>query len=81
MAGTLFKLEVQPRLPEPLQRLHELAQHLQTSIEQERATQIAAGDAAVGRYHWHETAAATWNALVSAAGCTESEAPAATGAP
>lgn len=25
MAGTLFKLEVQPRLPEPLQRLHELA--------------------------------------------------------
>ena len=31
-----------------------------------RANQIAAGDAAVGRYRWHDTAAATWNALVAA---------------
>ena len=31
-----------------------------------RASQIAAGDAAVGRYRWHDTATATWNALVAA---------------
>ena len=31
-----------------------------------RASQIAAGDAAVGRYRWHDAAAATWNALVAA---------------
>ncbi|AMY10601.1 2-deoxystreptamine glucosyltransferase [Luteitalea pratensis] len=31
-----------------------------------RASQIAAGDAAVGRYRWHDAAAATWEALMAA---------------
>ncbi len=33
-----------------------------------RAAQIAAGDAAVGRYRWQQTARATWDAIVTAAG-------------
>ena len=32
-----------------------------------RAAQIAAGDATVGRYRWHDAALATWDALMAAA--------------
>jgi glycosyltransferase involved in cell wall biosynthesis len=32
-----------------------------------RASQVAAGDAIVGRYRWHAAAAATWDALIAAA--------------
>jgi glycosyltransferase involved in cell wall biosynthesis len=34
-----------------------------------RANQIAAGEVIVGRYRWHDTAEATWEALIAAAEC------------